>query len=78
MVTYIPGCRSIAEVQAPLPSGYARLLDAFFLLSPMGAYVYLLPDQQEHEWLKERIPRFVAQECRLFLEGNPLLLGGPI
>jgi hypothetical protein len=29
------------------------------------------------EWLKEPIPRFVAQECRLFLEEKALLFSGP-
>lgn len=59
-----------------LPSNSLRLIDAYFLLSRMGAYVYLLSNSAEHDWLKERIPRFVAQECRLFLEGKTLLLGG--
>ena len=63
--------------QEMLPSRYSRLIDAYFLLSRMGAYVYLLPNPAEHEWLKERIPRFVAQECRLFLEEKALLFGGP-
>lgn len=65
------------QQQETLPSTYARLIDAYFLLSRMGAYVYLLSNAAEHEWLKERIPRFVAQECRLFLEGRALLFGGP-
>ena len=64
------------QQQAILPSAYPRLIDAYFLLSRMGAYVYLLPNAAEHEWLKERIPRFVAQECRLFLEEKALLFGG--
>jgi Ser/Thr protein kinase RdoA (MazF antagonist) len=64
------------QQQAMLPSTYPRLIDAYFLLSRMGAYVYLLPNSAEQEWLKERIPRFVAQECRLFLEEKALLWGG--
>ncbi len=47
--------------QGRLSSAYPRLIDAYFLLSRMGAYVYLLPNSLEHEWLKERIPRFAAQ-----------------
>jgi Ser/Thr protein kinase RdoA (MazF antagonist) len=62
--------------QEMLSPEYPHLIDAYFLLSRMGAYVYLLPNSAEHEWLKERIPRFVAQECRLFLEGKALLMGG--
>ncbi len=64
------------QQQETLPSAYSRLIDAYFLLSRAGAYVYLLANQSEHEWLKERIPRFSAQECRMFLEGQALLLGG--
>lgn len=66
----------VYQQQAMLPSTYPRLIDAYFLLSRMGAYVYLLPNAAEREWLKERIPRFVAQECRLFLEEQALLLSG--
>ncbi len=51
------------QQQAMLPPTYPRLIDAYFLLSRMGAYVYLLANSAEHEWLKERIPRFVVQEC---------------
>jgi Ser/Thr protein kinase RdoA (MazF antagonist) len=65
------------QQQELLPSISFRLIDAYFLLSRMGAYVYLLANVAEHDWLKERIPRFVAQECRLFLEEKALLLGGP-
>lgn len=72
-----PALLEAYQQQAVLPSAYPRLIDAYFLLSRMGAYVYLLPNIAEREWLKERIPRFVAQECRLFLEEKPLLLGGP-
>jgi Ser/Thr protein kinase RdoA (MazF antagonist) len=64
------------QQQKALPPGYPRLIDAFFLLSRMGAYVYLLPDPSQHEWLKERIPRFTAQECQMFLKNTPLLFGG--
>ena len=65
------------QQQEMLPLRYPRLIDSYFLLSRMGAYVYLLPNSAEHEWLKERIPRFVVQECRLFLEEKALLFGGP-
>jgi Ser/Thr protein kinase RdoA (MazF antagonist) len=65
------------QQQEMFPLRYPRLIDSYFLLSRMGAYVYLLPNSAEHEWLKERIPRFVAQECRLFLEEKALLFGGP-
>jgi hypothetical protein len=64
------------QQQQMLPLGYSRLIDAFFLLSRMGAYVYLLPDPVQHEWLRERIPRFTAQECQMFLKDAPLLFGG--
>lgn len=65
------------QQQVMLPSTSPRLIDAYFLLSRMGAYVYLLANAAEREWLKERIPRFVAQECRLFLEEKALLFSGP-
>ncbi len=60
-----------------LPPEYPRLIDAFFLLSRMGAYVYMLPNQAVREWLKERIPRFTTQECQIFHAGKSLLFGGP-
>jgi len=49
------------------------LLEASFLLSRIGAYIFMLPNQAEREWLQERIPRFVAQECQLFLSNQSLL-----
>jgi Ser/Thr protein kinase RdoA (MazF antagonist) len=63
------------QKQEILPPGYHRLIDAFFLLSRMGAYVYLLPDPTQHEWLKKRIPSFTAQECQMFLKDTSLLFG---
>jgi Ser/Thr protein kinase RdoA (MazF antagonist) len=63
--------------QAQLPETSPRLIDACFLLSRMGAYVYLLPNAAEREWLKARIPRFVAEECHLFLARKALLLSEP-
>jgi Ser/Thr protein kinase RdoA (MazF antagonist) len=65
------------QQQAMLPSTYPRLIDAYFLLGRMGVYVYQLFNSAEYEWLKEHIPHFVAQECRLFLEEKALLFGGP-
>lgn len=50
-----------------------RLVDAFFLLSRLGAYVFMSANPANHAWLRERIPRFVADECRMFLRGRPLL-----
>jgi hypothetical protein len=40
----------------------------------LGAYVFLLPDPAHHPWLRERILRFVRQECHGYLRGQPLLL----
>src|SRR5580700_3916322 len=37
-------------------------------LSRMGAYVFMLPNPSDQEWLRERILRFVKNECRLFLQ----------
>ncbi len=56
-----------------LPENAIRLLEASFLLSRIGAYIFMLPNQAEREWLQERIPRFVAQECQLFLSNQSLL-----
>jgi Ser/Thr protein kinase RdoA (MazF antagonist) len=72
-----PALLDAYQQQRALSPAYPRLIDACFLLSRMGAYVYLLANPAEHAWLKERIPRFIAQECRLFLAEAPLLFGGP-
>jgi hypothetical protein len=45
------------------------------LLSRIGAYIFMLPNPAEHEWLTERIARFVARECRPFPRHEPLLFG---
>jgi Ser/Thr protein kinase RdoA (MazF antagonist) len=50
-----------------------RLVDGLFLLSRLGAYVFMLPDPANHEWLRGRIPRFVTGECEAFLRARPLL-----
>jgi Ser/Thr protein kinase RdoA (MazF antagonist) len=50
-----------------------RLVDGFFLLSRLGAYVFMQPDPAHHAWLRNRVPRFVARECRAFLRGRPIL-----
>lgn len=72
-----PGLLDAYQQHVMLPPTSSRLIDACFLLSRMGAYVYLLPNTSEQAWLRERLPHFVAQECQYFLEGQPLLLGGP-
>ncbi len=56
-----------------LPENAIRLLEASFLLSRIGAYIFMLSNHAEHEWLRERIPRFIAQECQLFLSNQSLL-----
>ncbi len=43
-----------------LPENAVRLLEASFLLNRIGAYIFMLSNQAEHEWLRERIPRFIA------------------
>jgi Ser/Thr protein kinase RdoA (MazF antagonist) len=50
-----------------------RMVDGLFLLSRLGAYVFILPNQANHERLRDRIPRFVRNECHAFLCGRPLL-----
>ncbi|MGH2518078.1 MAG: phosphotransferase enzyme family protein [Ktedonobacterales bacterium] len=65
-----------STLRRPFLNGYARhqrlsendtrLLEAFCLLSRMGAYVFMLSNPAEWDWLRARIPRFVAHECRLF------------
>lgn len=56
-----------------LSADETRLLEAFCLLTRMGAYVFMLPNPAEQEWLRGRIPRFVAHECRRFQSHEPLL-----
>jgi Ser/Thr protein kinase RdoA (MazF antagonist) len=51
-----------------------RLVDGLFLLSRLGAYVFMLPERTNHQWLRGRIPRFATAECQAFLRGCPLLL----
>jgi len=54
-----------------------RLLDAFFLLSRLGAYIFMLPNPTDQPWLRERIPRFVSQECRLFMQQESVIFNAP-
>lgn len=73
-----PALRAMAlqayQEHLPLPAEASRLLDAYALLSRMGAYLFLLDEQAERSWLRERLPRFVAQECHRFLQHEPVLL----
>lgn len=55
------------------PRDHMRLIDGFCVLSRLGAYVFMLSDPAAHEWLNARIPRFVAHECRRFLNGDSVL-----
>jgi hypothetical protein len=43
----------------------------------MGAYLFLLAEPAERAWLRERLPRFVAQDCQRFLQSEPVLLDEP-
>lgn len=55
----------------PPDTDTGRVLDACALLSRLGAYVYMLPNAAQRDWLRERVPRFVASECLPFLRGSP-------
>lgn len=61
------------EQYRPSPREQMRLIDGFCVLSRLGAYVFMLSDPETHEWLKARLPRFAAHECRRFLLGEPVL-----
>jgi hypothetical protein len=67
-VPYLTGNRNFDDANL-------QLVDAFFLLSRLGAYVFMLANPSTHAWLQARIPRFVANECQMFLGGQPLLFG---
>lgn len=74
-----PSLRAITlqayQEHIPLSADASRLLDAFSLLSRMGAYLFLLAESAERAWLRERLPRFVAQECQRFLQRESVLFG---
>jgi Ser/Thr protein kinase RdoA (MazF antagonist) len=65
------------QEQLPLPEEAWRLLDGYALLSRMGAYLFLLAEPAERAWLRERLPRFVAQDCQRFLRREPALVEDP-
>jgi Ser/Thr protein kinase RdoA (MazF antagonist) len=62
------------QERIPFPADATRLLDAYALLSRLGAYLFLLAEPAERAWLLERLPRFVAQDCQRFLKSEPVLL----
>ncbi len=74
-----PSLRAVAlqayQERISLPADASRLLDAYSLLSRMGAYLFLLAEPAERAWLRERLPRFVAQECQRFLQRDSVLFG---
>ena len=79
--TTLPSLKSVVrssflagyQAYRPLASDAWRLIDGFFLLSRLGAYVYMLSDPAHQGWLQNRIPRFVAHECCQFIRTQPLL-----
>jgi Ser/Thr protein kinase RdoA (MazF antagonist) len=75
----LPSALRVVALQAyqeriPFSADASRLLDAYALLSRMGAYLFLLAEPAERTWLRERLPRFVAQDCQRFLQSEPILL----
>jgi Ser/Thr protein kinase RdoA (MazF antagonist) len=55
----------------PLVEAYVRSVEAFFIISALGYYVFILPDASQHEWLYERIPRMVRTIGQKFLREEP-------
>lgn len=57
-----------------LPPNYQRLVEAFFIISVLGHYTFILPDPAQHEWLYENIPRMLRTIGRQFLHEEPFFL----
>jgi Ser/Thr protein kinase RdoA (MazF antagonist) len=55
----------------PLAENYAREVEAFFIISVLGHYVFILPDPSRHEWLYENIPRMLRTIGQKFLREEP-------
>lgn len=58
----------------PLPPDCLRAIEAFFLVSVLGHYTFVLPDPFQHEWLYENIPRMLRTIGRQFLHEESFFL----
>ncbi|MEZ0395999.1 MAG: phosphotransferase [Anaerolineales bacterium] len=58
----------------PLPEDRLRAIEAFFILSVLGHYTFILPDASRHEWLYENIPRMLRTIGQNFLRQEPFFL----
>lgn len=55
----------------PLPADYPRKIEAFFIISVLGHYAFILPDPTRHEWLYENVPRMIRTIGQKFLHEEP-------
>ncbi len=55
----------------PLPEDSPRKIEAFFLISVLSHYAFILPDPERHEWLYENIPRMLRTIGQKFLREQP-------
>ncbi|MBN2386715.1 MAG: phosphotransferase [Anaerolineales bacterium] len=58
----------------PLLEDYLTKVEAFFLVSVLGYYAFILPNPQQHEWISEHFPRMVRTVCSQFLRDEHFLL----
>lgn len=62
---YLQGCS--------LPTNHIRLIEAFFIMSRLTYYAFVLPNRSHRAWLQGRIPQFVAEICQRFLRDETFL-----
>jgi Ser/Thr protein kinase RdoA (MazF antagonist) len=66
-------CLDGYRVRRDLPENHIRLIEAFFIISRMSSYGFALPNTQQHDWLRQRIPQVVETICQPFLRGETFL-----
>jgi Ser/Thr protein kinase RdoA (MazF antagonist) len=55
------------QVQHPFTADQLHIINGCSLLSRICAFAFALPNPLQHIWLKERIPRFISEECQASL-----------
>lgn len=60
----------------PLPIGYHRIVEAFFISSTVENFAFLSANPHEHEGLSQAVPQVVHQHIHPYLEGKAFLFEG--
>lgn len=58
-----------------LPQDFSRIIEAFFIISILGYYAFILPDPGHNEWISTHFPTVAETVCSRFIREEPFFFG---